>query len=135
MIGGRVLDVTAIRDMTIGGTVYGRALLGFAVREAMPLVVPAAALQQVWAAVGEGEQPFLGFLLEMPVTVVVPLDAAGAERSGLLARAVHADGRWDSAAAHTVHVAQTRGLAVVTADPTPLHALDPHLGIELLPTD
>ncbi len=45
-----------------------------------------------------------------------------------------AGGGWDAAAAHTVHVAQARGLAVVTADHGPLHALDPHLQVELLPT-
>ena len=145
MIGGRVLDATAVHDMTIGGTVYGRALLAFAVAEAMPLVIPAAALQRVWAAAGDGDYPLLGFLLDLPVTVVVPLDAAAAQRSGILAHPLHAAGAtgagergagggWDGAAAHTVHVAQARGLAVVTADPGPLHALDPHLQVELLPT-
>lgn len=142
MIGGRVLDATAVHDMTIGGTVYGRALLAFAVAEAMPLVVPAVALQRVWAAAGDGDYPFLGFLLDLPVTVVAPLDAAAAQGSGILAhplrprrssRAGSRAGGWDGAAAHTVHVAQARGLAVVTADPGPLHALDPHLQVELLP--
>lgn len=133
VIGGRVLDVTAIRDMTIGRTVYGGALVAYAVREAVPLVVPAAALQEAWAAAGVDDYPFLQFLLELPVTVVEPLTAASAEQSGVLASDVHAASQWDAAAAHTVQVAQTRGLPVVTADPAPLRALDVALPVELLP--
>ncbi len=40
--------------------------------------------------VKEGDYPFLGFLLDLPVTVVVALDAAAAQRSGILAHAAHA---------------------------------------------
>jgi len=133
VIGGRVLDVTAIRDMTIGRTVYGRALVGFAVQETIPLIVPAAALQEAWAGASQEDWPFLDFLLDLPVTVVDPLDTAAAAGSGLIAGDVYAASGWSAAAAHTVHVAQTRGLPVVTADPAPLRALDVALVFDLLP--
>lgn len=132
MIGGRVLDLTAIRDVSTGGTIYGRALLGFAVTAGVPLVLPAAALLEAWSAADEAEYPFLADLLGLSVTVVEALDAEAAELAGGLSRNAYAAGRWSAAAAHTVLVAQRRGLPVVTHEPGPLRELDQALDVELL---
>ncbi|MDQ2883970.1 MAG: hypothetical protein M3Y48_23165 [Actinomycetota bacterium] len=49
------------------------------------------------------------------------------------AHSAHEAGHLDVVAAHTVDVAIARGLAVLTADPDPLRAIDPDVEIEELP--
>lgn len=133
MIGGRVLDVTALRDLTVGRTVYSVAFLAAANDLAIPLAIPAAALQEAWAGAAVENHPFVDLLLGLPLTVVESLDATAAQRSGVLAHDVHAGDRWDAGAAHAVLVAQDRDWAVLTADPVPLRAIDPAVPVELLP--
>jgi hypothetical protein len=133
MIGGRVLDATAIHDLTIGRTVYGAAFLAAANDVGITLALPAAALQEAWATADDQDYPFLDLLLGLPLTVVDPLDAERAQRSGILARDAHAGGRWDAGAAHTVMSAVDRGWPVLTADPAPLRAIDVAVEIEALP--
>ncbi len=133
MIGGRVLDASALRDLTVNRTVYGAAFLAAANYVGIALAVPAAALAQTWADAAQDDEPFLDLLLDLPITVVADLNAATAAASGLLGRDAAAAGAWDGAAAHTVLVAQQRGWPILTADPAPLRALDPGVPIELLP--
>lgn len=133
MIGGRVLDATALHDLTIGRTIYGAAFVAAANDLGIVLAVPAAALQDAWAAADIEDYPFLELLLGLPSTFVDPLDAATAERSGILARDTHAAGSWDAGAAHSVLVAQDRGWPILTADPRPLRTIDVSVPVELLP--
>jgi hypothetical protein len=133
VIGGRVLDVTALRDLTIGRTVYGAAFVAAAVEVGIVLAVPASALLEAWAAARDEDYPFLELLLDLPLTVVAPLDEFTAAQSGAAARDAYADGRWSAAAAHAVQVAHSRGWPILTADPTPLLAVDPGVAIEPLP--
>ena len=133
MIGGRVLDLSAINDLTIGRTIYGAAFLAAANQLGVAIAIPAAALQEAWAMAGPEDYPFLELLLGLPLTVVDPLDTAAAERSGVQARDVHAANAWDAGAAHAVLVAHDRGWPILTADPAPLRAIDLALEIELLP--
>lgn len=72
MIGGRVLDATAISDIAIGRTIYGAAFLAAANDLGIALAVPAAALQDAWAAAAEEDYPFLELLTGLPLAVVVP---------------------------------------------------------------
>jgi hypothetical protein len=56
-----------------------------------------------------------------------------AGRSGVRAHTAHQARRFDVAAAHAVDVAIARGLAILTAEPGPLRAIDPEVEIEELP--
>jgi hypothetical protein len=135
VIGGRVLDASAVHDLTVGRSIYAAAFLAAANDLGIALAIPATALQEVWAAAEPADFPFLELLAGLPLAVLDPLDATAAERSGVLAREVQAAGRWDAAAAHTVLVAQDRGWPVLTADPAPLRAIDVGLPVELLPPE
>ena len=132
MIGGRVLDTSALADAATGKTIYARALIRTAVEHGIVLAVPTAALMAAWASVPAGDQPFLAMLLDLPVTVVDVLDAPAARAAGLLAGS--ADGPpADLVAAHVAHCAARRHWPVVTADPGPVRAVDPRVTVELLP--
>ena len=133
VIGGRVLDASALRDLAGNRTVYASAILSAANLVGIVLAVPAAALQEAWADGAADDDPFLDLLLDLPIVVVEDLGAVSAAASGLLGRDVAATGAWDAAAAHTVLVAQQRGWPVLTAAPAPLRALDPGVPLELLP--
>jgi hypothetical protein len=137
VIGGRVLDATAIGDIVIGRTVYGGAFVRAAQQVGITLVLPAVALQEAWAACLEKDWPFVELLLALPVTVVDPLDASAAERSALLGRATTArhaaSAAFDASAAHSVLVARDRGWPVLTADVRRIRALDATLPVESLP--
>jgi hypothetical protein len=137
VIGGRVLDATAIGDIVIGRTVYGGAFVRAAQQVGITLVLPAVALQEAWAACQEKDWPFVELLLALPVTVVDPLDASAAERSALLGRptaARHAaPTAFDAAASHAVVVARDRGWPILTADVRRIRVLDATIPVESLP--
>ena len=99
-IGGRVLDATAITDLTIGRTIYAAAFLAAANDIGIALAIPAAALQEAWANAEIDDHPFLDLLLSLPLAVVEPLDTEAAQRSGVQARDAHAGNHWDAGAAH-----------------------------------
>jgi hypothetical protein len=135
VIGGRVLDSTALHDLTIGRTIYGGAFLAAANDLGIVLAVPATALQETWASAAQDDFPFLDLLMDLPMSVVEPLDADAAQASGVLARVAHASNSWNAAAAHTVYVALDRSWPVLTADPVPLRAVDPAVQVDLLPAE
>jgi hypothetical protein len=132
-LGGRVLDVTAIHDITIGRTIYAAAFLAAANDIGIALAIPAAALQEAWAIAEIEDHPFFDLLLGLPLVVVDALDAEAARRAGILGRDTYAAGQWDAAAAHTVLVSQDRRWAALTADAAPLRRIDDHVDIEVLP--
>ena len=55
MIGGRVLDVTAIVGFCTGQSVYAEALVMTAIEENIVLIIPSAALARCCCKVGVGE--------------------------------------------------------------------------------
>lgn len=130
MIGGRVLDASAVVAFAEQRSVYASALVWTAVEEDVVLLVPAAVL----VAVEQGLDPrdgaaraVLEVLLGLPVTVVESLDAAAARSVGELAGA-HG---LDVASAHAARTALDRGWAVVTAAPD-RYAAVPGLEVESL---
>jgi hypothetical protein len=142
VIGGRVLDAAAIGDIVIGRTVYGGAFVRASQQVGITLVLPAVALQEAWMACREKDWPFLELLIDLPVTLVHPLDGSGAERSALIARASsprpkqgkhQARPVWDASAAHAVLVARDRGWPVLTGDVRRIRALDATIPVETLP--
>ena len=114
MIGGRVLDVTAIVGFSTGESVYTEALVMTAIEENIVLTIPSAALVRAAALILPGHELGLDVLLGLPCTVVDTLDTAQARTIGV------------------VYCAQRRGWPVVTRDPQPLLALDSSIEIEIL---
>ena len=108
MIGGRVLDASAIVAFASGASIYAAALVWTAVEEGIVLVVPSTAIAAAWAQLPDKDHPVLLVLLDLPVTVVDDLDATRA-------RAVGAFGG-DQPEAHALLCAHDRGYALVTAD-------------------
>jgi len=134
VIGGQVLDTTALADAATGRSIYARALIRTAVEVGIVLAVPAAALMQAYASVPAGGRPFLDLLLDLPVAVFEPLGQAALQSAGvLLAEAGAGDTPYGLATAHTALVARCRGWPVVTANGDLLRRLAPELRIELLP--
>ncbi|OLT11686.1 hypothetical protein BJF78_26385 [Pseudonocardia sp. CNS-139] len=108
MIGGRVLDVSAIVAFTSGRSVYAAALVWTAVEEGIVLVLPSTAVAMAWAQVPEKDQAVLEVLLQLPVAVPDDLTAARA-------RAVGEHGG-EQLHAHALLCARERGWPLVTAD-------------------
>jgi hypothetical protein len=133
-VSGRVLTSSAIVDIATDRSVYGRAFLVAAVELGMTFATPSTALLQAWAAVPPQARALLELFLDAPAVVIEDLDASVASRAGVRAHSAHQAGRFDVAAAHAVDVAITRGLAILTAEPDPLRAIDPTVEIEELPS-
>ena len=134
MIGGSVLDTSALVDAATGRSIYARALIRTAVEVGVVLAVPAAALMQAYASVPAGGRPFLDLLLDLPVAVFEPLDVAALQAAGImLSDSGAADRPGALAVAHVALVARRRGWPVVTTAPDLLLRVVPELEIELLP--
>jgi hypothetical protein len=130
VIGGRVLDATALAAFATGRPVYMRALVWAAVEANIVLAVPSAALGRAWGLVPPEYHDALKVLLDLPNTVIDQLDPASARESGLLLAAAHQD---DIAAGHVAAAARRRGWPAVTAEPWSLHKLDAAVAVEELP--
>ena len=131
---GRILDRTALLDLTSARSVYGAAFLVAAVERDLELIAPVTALLDAWSAVPAPDRALLELLLESPALRVEPLEAATATDAGVRAHDAHRAGAsWDAASAHTVDAARRLGHAILTSDPTPLRTIDPAVGIEQLP--
>lgn len=108
MIGGRVLDASAVVAFASGRSVYAAALVWTAAEEGLVLVIPATAVAAAWARIPAKHHPVLEVLLRLPVTVVDDLTAARA-------CAVGAAGG-DLLDAHALLCAGERGWPLVTGD-------------------
>jgi hypothetical protein len=130
MIGGRVLDATALAAFAIGRPVYVRALVWAAVEENIVLAVPSAALGRAWSMLEPEHHPALQVLLDLPNTVIDELGTVSAHESGLL---LAASGQDDIVAGQVAASARRRGWPAVTGDPGALRKLDTTVAIEELP--
>ena len=130
VIGGRVLDSTALAAFALGRPVYMRALVWAAVEANIVLVVPSAALGRAWGLVEQDHHDALRVLLDLPNTVIDELTPASAREAGLLLAAAGQD---DIAAAKVAFSARRRGWPAVTGEPGTLRKLDTAVQIEELP--
>ena len=130
MIGGRVLDATALAAFAIGRPVYVRALVWAAVEENIVLAVPSAALGRAWSMLDPEHHPALQVLLDLPNTVIDELGSASAHESGLL---LAGSGLDDIVAGQVAASAKRRGWPAVTGEPAALRKLDTTVAIEELP--
>ncbi|MGD9988640.1 hypothetical protein [Pseudonocardia sp.] len=130
MIGGRILDASALAAFAIGRPVYVRALVWAAVEENIVLAVPSAALGRAWSLVGPEHHAALQVLLGLPNTVIDELSPAMAQESGLL---MAASGQDDLVTGQVVAASRRRGWPAVTGDPGALRKMDGTVAIEELP--
>jgi hypothetical protein len=121
-------------DIATDRSAYGRAFLVAAVELGMAFPTPSTALLQAWAAVPPQARALLELFLDAPAVVVEDLGVSVAGRAGVRAHPAHQAGCFDVASAHAVDVAIARGLAILTAEPGSLRAIDPDVEIEELPT-
>jgi len=140
VIGGRVLDTSALLRFASNTSIYIQSAVWVALEEGLVLAVPATSLTEAWAQSHSGDHDVLDVLLGLPITMVDPLDAEEARLTGrLLAadRSEQVDEGEDAAAdvrtGHVVRTAQRRGWPVLTAVPEPLRRLDPELEVDELP--
>lgn len=130
MIGGRVLDTSAVVQFASNTSIYMQAAVWVALEESLVLAIPTTALAEAWAQADRADHDALEVLLGLPVTVVDPLDASRTRPVGeLLAAAPSAGVR----AGHVAEVARRRGWPVITAATEPLRQVDPGLDVEELP--
>jgi hypothetical protein len=129
VIGGRVLDLSALLAFARQDSVYAAALVWTAVEEDIVLLVPSSAAGPARALLEDRTDPVLDVLLGLPVTVVDELGAARAREVGRLLRG-H-DVRFDLA--HAALCSRQRRWPVVTAEPSVYDALETDLEIEPLP--
>jgi predicted nucleic acid-binding protein len=109
VIGGRVLDASAVMAFASQRSVYAAALVWTVVEEHMVLVLPSAAVAAAWSQLEVKYHPVLEVLLRLPNTVIDDLDADRARAVGQLEPG-------DLEAAHAVACAQRRGWPLVTTD-------------------
>ena len=130
MIGGRVLDSSALAAFATGRPVYVRALVWAAVEQNIVLAIPSAALGRAWSVLEPEHHAALQVLLGLPNTVIHELDPATAQEAGLL---MAASGQDDIVTGQVVSTARRRGWPAVTGDPGALRKLDSAVFIEELP--
>ncbi|HWR46539.1 MAG TPA: hypothetical protein VN327_02805 [Pseudonocardiaceae bacterium] len=109
MIGGRVLDASALLAFARGISIYAAAAVWTAVEESIVLVVPSTAVAAAWAELAQEHRPVLDVLLYLPVTVIHNLDQARARAVGQLGGS--------QADAHAIACAHERGWPLLTAHP------------------
>jgi predicted nucleic acid-binding protein len=125
VISGRVLDTSAIVAFARRESVYADALVWTAVEETIVLVVPSTAMAAALNQLESKYHPVLEVLLNLPVTVVDPLDARRAQAVGRLG-GVQLD-------AHAAACAQERGWPIVTGDAGRYAEFGDRVEVEVLP--
>jgi hypothetical protein len=137
VIGGVVLDTTALLDIVTGATIYGQAFVSTAAARGVVLLIPSTSLSQAWATVPSESLPLLDLLLELPVIVVDDMDLTTARAAGLVLRDAPSRAESDrlslTADAHVAHAARARGWRILTRAPERLWAIDPTLVLETPP--
>jgi predicted nucleic acid-binding protein len=107
VIGGRVLDTSALLAFARGSSIYAAAAIWTAVEESIVLIVPSTAVAAAWAAAEH--RLVLDVLLQLPVTVIDALDETRARAVGELGG--------PQADAHAIACAQGRGWPLLTDNP------------------
>jgi predicted nucleic acid-binding protein len=101
VIGGRVLDTSALLAFAHGTSSYASAAVWTAVEESIVLIVPSTAVAAAWTDLAEEYHPVLEVLPQLPVTVIDALDERRARTVGQLGG--------PQTDAHAIVCAQERG--------------------------
>jgi hypothetical protein len=109
VIGGRILDTSALLVFARGTSIYASAAVWTAVEESIVLIVPSTAVAAAWTELAVEHHPVLEVLLQLPVTVIDALDETRARTVGQFAG--------PQTDAHAIACAQERGWPLSTAHP------------------
>lgn len=115
MIGGRVLDASALLAFASGTSIYAQALVWTAVEADIVLAVPSTALAMAWARIPDKDHDVLDVLMQLYVIVVDDLTVERARAVGMLGG--------DQVDAHAMLCASDRAWPLVTTDPRRYAAL------------
>lgn len=128
MIGGRVLDLSALVAFATQRSVSMSAVVWTATQEDIVLVLPSSVVSAGWATLGADGRAVLEVLLGLPVTVVDELTRDRARAVGALA----AEYGWadDLPTAHAAWCALDRGWPLDTASADRYAAPGGRLGVE-----
>ena len=129
MIGGRVLDLSALLSFARQNSLYAAALVWTAVEEDIVLLTPATAVGLAWAQLDGVARPVLDVLLGLPIAVVDDLTRSRSLEVGeyLASHRIRLD------AAHAAVCARERGWPLVTAEPAEYDDAEGALVVETLP--
>ncbi|GAA2286103.1 MULTISPECIES: hypothetical protein [Glycomyces] len=131
MIGGRILDVSAIVGFATSMP-YPQAVVFTALEQNVVLAIPSGALAEAWSQARRRDRDALLVLLGLPVTVVMDLDQKSARDVGLMLSRSRQHG--NIAAGHVAWCGLNRpGWPIVTGEPKTLLAFDASLEIDQLP--
>ncbi|MGH4026239.1 MAG: hypothetical protein ACRDRV_16825 [Pseudonocardiaceae bacterium] len=122
MIGGRVLDTSALVAFATETSVYCAALVWTAVKESIVLAVPSTAVAEAWTVLEGDKYPVLDVLLRLHVTVIDSLDGERARTVGMLGG--------PQTDAHAIVCAQQRGWPLVTGESI-RYRCQGHAGVEI----
>ncbi|HEX2301803.1 MAG TPA: type II toxin-antitoxin system VapC family toxin [Pseudonocardiaceae bacterium] len=122
MIGGRVLDTSALVAFATETSVYCAALVWTAVKESIVLAVPSTAVAEAWTVLDGDKYPILDVLLSLHVTVIDSLDGERARTVGRLGG--------PQTDAHAIVCARQRGWPLVTGESTRYRSQG-HAGVEI----
>jgi hypothetical protein len=132
VIGGVVLDATALADLAENRTPYAGEVVDYAISTLRTIAIPTTVLMECLARVPEHSQVFLATFIARPVVTVHALDEATAIDVGELAAAADAPDT-PAGTMHAVHLARGRGWPILTAEPDVARQLDADVRIEPLP--
>ena len=131
MIGGVVLDASALSDLAENRTPYAGEVVDYAVATLRTIAVPTTVLMECWAQIPEQGQIFLATFTANPMVVLDELDVDTAIDAG--ERAGYAEAPDTPAGTmHAVHVARSRGWPILSAEPEIAQRLDPDVQVEAL---
>jgi hypothetical protein len=120
VIGGHILDSSALVAFARGTSIYAAAAVWTAVEESIVLIVPSTAVAAAWTKLDGEHYARYEVLLHLPVTVVDNLDESRARTIGQLG------------GPQAIACAQERGWPLLTADPAQYAAYQ-HTGVDLEP--
>jgi hypothetical protein len=123
VIGGRVLDTSALLAFARGTSIYAAAAVWTAVEESIVLLVPSTAVAAAWTELTVEHCPVLDVLLQLPVSVIDALDETRARAIGQLGG--------PQTDAHAIACAQERDWPLLTTHPDLYTRYQQQTGIDL----
>ncbi|TDE35358.1 hypothetical protein E1295_36105 [Nonomuraea mesophila] len=128
MVPGRVLDVSALVDITVAKTQYSRSVVAACLYAGGELCIPATALAAVLSISPLATQIELFELISNPA---VKVDDFTSGKVGDIAEIL--EGSRDVTAGHVIWCSRMRKWPVLTDRADELRAFDPHVLIDTLP--
>lgn len=124
MIGGRVLDTTAMGAAATGTSLYVQAFVSAARSTGIVLAVPTVAWEHTWQDCRLEDRPFLQLMRDMSIVVFDDLTPDAGQAAGLLGRGHDLD------VLHVAWSALTRDWDVLTSRPETFRGVHPDIGVE-----